>query len=406
MFKKFIIVISLSALLLTACTSQSTKSAANHLAKTPVSSPTATTVPGTLKWTYQIGDPSIHQQEIAFTNPVVANGLVYVAGPDGTHAINIADGSQKWFSSAGLFGCTITNGVAFLTNGVNDIYALNANDGSQKWVFHGKDNNTSQCIYWNGTLFTETGLHIEAINVTNGVSKWSYPTQGYINFQMANGVIYGRFIPYGTNTIHVFAIDAATGAQKWEKLLSLDRYCEPIAYVGADTMYLGLIGNLIALNVTDGTQKWTFSGSSGEYVVPHTEISSLALITSSKNTYALNASNGQQIWSKEGNFRDSNGVTYVETTSDWQAINTKDGSLGQVIHKPSSLTSIQEVTITNDYAYYFENGTVRTIGAFNTKDGTIRWSHPIKEILVGPPQLVDGVVYAMENEGTLYAFTA
>jgi outer membrane protein assembly factor BamB len=260
MLKKFIIVAGLSALLLTGCTSQSTKSTNNHLAKTPVSSPTATTVPGTLKWTYQIGDPSIHQQYVAFTNPVVENRLVYVAGPDGTHAINTVDGSQKWASPASLFEGTIVDGIAFLPlnadGGVSDIYALSATDGTQKWKFH-EDEWVTHSIYWNAMLFTECALHITAINVSDGTIKWSYPTQGYSNFQIVNGIIYGMFTPYPTNTLHVFAIDAITGNKIWETLL--DNVDHPLtSFISRNAMYIGSYGKVLALNVANGTKKWIF----------------------------------------------------------------------------------------------------------------------------------------------------
>jgi outer membrane protein assembly factor BamB len=202
----------------------------------------------------------------AGTEPVYANGLVYVAGDLSMNAYNPVTGAQVWSTSLDgavrsaqavsdgrLFVATEGNypskpKINFLalnastgallwrrdvgsTAGINQaspvatsetvyqcsgdtLYAMWAKGGGVRWTESGACDADSTPALANGVLYLASDISsdVYAIDASTGAVEWSAQGTGSINAApaVANGVVY---VPMEANT--VAAYDASTGAPLW-----------------------------------------------------------------------------------------------------------------------------------------------------------------------------------------------
>jgi len=185
------------------------------------------------------------------TAPVAASGLVWVAGSDGTvRAIDAASGKEKWKAYTGgdvKYSPSIADGRAFVGSGDGWIYCYEAASGTLLWRFRAAPAERKVPLY--GTL-SSTWPVGSGVLVHDGVA---YAAAGNANLD-------------GT---HVVALDAATGAIRWQNNTSghLEGEKSGAGVQGHLLLHEGAIwmaaGNLVPLaryDLKDGT----FSRAAGQ----------------------------------------------------------------------------------------------------------------------------------------------
>lgn len=310
----------------------------------------------------------------------VAVTVTYVNNTTESGSLIVTVGNYKWNSVdlnfGGLTGYVKTSNPVFSPDGktmyiptstpAGHLFAIDVVSGEFKWVFA-----ISQITYGGGALVAPDGTiyqcvrnatinNVYAIN-PNGTQKWAVKLDAAIGAfpaLSADGVLYCL-----TNKSTLYALDASSGAIKWQQ--SLDGATgSAVAIDKAGNVYAGTSaaiysfkpnkeqnwkleevnvteqatfalkdqvlyatlknGGLVAVDMTNGTKKWTYPTTKGDAYFPIADKNGNVYFTEkgSQTVHAVNAS-GSKIWEKNvgnnlnysGGALSTDGILYIGTQS-------------------------------------------------------------------------------------------
>lgn len=310
----------------------------------------------------------------------VAVTVTYVNNTTESGSLTVTVGNYKWNSVdlnfGGLTGYVKTSSPVFSPDGktmyiptstpAGHLFAIDVVSGEFKWVFA-----ISQITYGGGALVAPDGTiyqcvrnatinNVYAIN-PNGTQKWAVKLDAAIGAfpaLSADGVLYCL-----TNKSTLYALDASSGAIKWQQ--SLDGATgSAVAIDKAGNVYAGTSaaiysfkpnkeqnwkleevnvteqatfalkdqvlyatlknGGLVAVDMTNGTKKWTYPTTKGDAYFPIADKNGNVYFTEkgSQTVHAVNAS-GSKIWEKNvgnnlnysGGALSTDGILYIGTQS-------------------------------------------------------------------------------------------
>lgn len=310
----------------------------------------------------------------------VAVTVTYVNNTTESGSLTVTVGNYKWnsvdFNFGGLTGYVKTSNPVFSPDGktmyiptstpAGHLFAIDVVSGEFKWVFA-----ISQITYGGGALVAPDGTiyqcvrnatinNVYAIN-PNGTQKWAVKLDAAIGAfpaLSADGVLYCL-----TNKSTLYALDASSGAIKWQQ--SLDGATgSAVAIDKAGNVYAGTSaaiysfkpnkeqnwkleevnvteqatfalkdqvlyatlknGGLVAVDMTNGTKKWTYPTTKGDAYFPIADKNGNVYFTEkgSQTVHAVNAS-GSKIWEKNvgnnlnysGGALSTDGILYIGTQS-------------------------------------------------------------------------------------------
>ena len=337
-----------------------------------------------VSWDFGDGTTSGENNPVhAFTTTgtyTVAVTVTYVNNTTESGSLTVTVGNYKWNSVdlnfGGLTGYVKTSNPVFSPDGktmyiptstpAGHLFAIDVVSGEFKWVFA-----ISQITYGGGALVAPDGTiyqcvrnatinNVYAIN-PNGTQKWAIKLDAAIGAfpaLSADGVLYCL-----TNKSTLYALDASSGAIKWQQ--SLDGATgSAVAIDKAGNVYAGTSaaiysfksnkeqnwkleevnvteqatfalkdqvlyatlknGGLVAVDMTDGTKKWTYPTTKGDAYFPIADKNGNVYFTEkgSQTVHAVNAS-GSKIWEKNvgnnlnysGGALSTDGILYIGTQS-------------------------------------------------------------------------------------------
>lgn len=337
-----------------------------------------------VSWDFGDGTTSGENNPVhAFTTTgtyTVAVTVTYVNNTTESGSLTVTVGNYKWNSVdlnfGGLTGYVKTSNPAFSPDGktmyiptstpAGHLFAIDVVSGEFKWVFA-----ISQITYGGGALVAPDGTiyqcvrnatinNVYAIN-PNGTQKWAVKLDAAIGAfpaLSADGVLYCL-----TNKSTLYALDASSGAIKWQQ--SLDGATgSAVAIDKAGNVYAGTSaaiysfksnkeqnwkleevnvteqatfalkdqvlyatlknGGLVAVDMTNGTKKWTYPTTKGDAYFPIADKNGNVYFTEkgSQTVHAVNAS-GSKIWEKNvgnnlnysGGALSTDGILYIGTQS-------------------------------------------------------------------------------------------
>lgn len=310
----------------------------------------------------------------------VAVTVTYVNNTTESGSLTVTVGNYKWNSVdlnfGGLTGYVKTSNPVFSPDGktmyiptstpAGHLFAIDVVSGEFKWVFA-----ISQITYGGGALVAPDGTiyqcvrnatinNVYAIN-PNGTQKWAVKLDAAIGAfpaLSADGVLYCL-----TNKSTLYALDASSGAIKWQQ--SLDGATgSAVAIDKAGNVYAGTSaaiysfkpnkeqnwkleevnvteqatfalkdqvlyatlknGGLVAVDMTNGTKKWTYPTTKGDAYFPIADKNGNVYFTEkgSQTVHAVNDS-GSKIWEKNvgnnlnysGGALSTDGILYIGTQS-------------------------------------------------------------------------------------------
>ncbi len=287
------------------------------------------------------------------TQPVVANGVVYVAARTGKmYALDAATGARRWTYDTHLnavkcmgepgqknYSCSFTpeptvaveNGVIYGTI-QNEIYALDAENGSKLWAISLDTGQmvAGKLVFSNGTFYTLSSngttdprpRSLYAFDAKTGVQQWV--TNRFTSPSSYDPEVVGQVVYLSSQDGTVWAFNRKNGSALWHTSLGAPAYFLPAVndstiYFQTDKQGPSQVGQhtpvtttLIALNASDGAVRWrmridrngwagdVLSISSGVIYVLTEVVSNIMDVHPTFHLFldAYNASDGQRLWSK------------------------------------------------------------------------------------------------------------
>jgi len=381
----------------------------------------------------------------------VSDGTIFAtnSGLGMVYAIDAATGQLLWTRAAsaeGFFYVTVVDSTVIIEDHSADLFSVvDAATGYTIWDFYGAWSLVDDVVYAgsNGTIY--------AIDVTTGDSFWSisvdpdvYYTAGkdtlYVRdreagllsaFDAATGQLRwatamgGRIAPKASadETVYIrgadadlYALDKTTGEQRWVAPVDLDesddysvRLVDDAVYIHADRLY--------AIDAETGQQRWNSAIGADYnntrivdgtvYAVQRAEAGTVATPTleeAPRTLYALDAVSGEERWA----FAAGNGFAHIEQITDELIYVTNgddtlfaiDRSTGEPRWSYPASYPIEFEPLDEGVVYLGSGDTVYAVDAVS---GEPYWTFPAKSTLSWPLDVLDGVVYATTEDGTLYA---
>jgi len=167
----------------------------------------------------------------------------------------------------------VANGIIYIGSGYNSVYALNATNGIQLWSYPtGSGIDSSPAVVDDVVFIGSTDHNLYALNATNGAKLWSFTAQYQIDTSAAvdNDVVYvgsgqGGIAKIGPpqwlttfSNGTFYALNASTGAEIWG--FTADSMFSSSPAVVGSTVYIGsFAGTIYALNTTNGNELWHYT---------------------------------------------------------------------------------------------------------------------------------------------------
>jgi eukaryotic-like serine/threonine-protein kinase len=260
------------------------------------------------------------------------------------------------------------------------------------------------------------------VYVTKGVrqltgSRWSFKTN---DPETSTPAVHGSIVYYQSRKL--YAVDASTGTEKWDRSLGIDGAISSPAVAG-DTVYIGGLEELYALSAETGDTKWTFLAEhkSDNFLQDPIVVDGTVYFGGegnvSSNFYALDSTTGQEKWKVKLSGTTGSvttvydGIVYIGTynlddlTDTYlYALDSKTGQERWKFKAPAKSRGIAgAVAVTGGVAYVstYADGLL----ALDAKSGQEKWRYETGSSLGHAPAVAYETVYVREH-GILYAVDA
>lgn len=365
----------------------------------------------------------ILNKALSSTNPLIANGYVYVLTnytgmwePDKLPSINLtclreSDLSIQWqfplprkvhYGSWSSPAVDLDSDTVFVSSDFQH-FAINATSGKERWNYTSKDVNVNggPSIGGGNVYFSDwgdggVGGDYYSLNKTTKVVNWIFNNTRTLNYDMAyaqgspaydstDDSVYVTGWTYsganGTGSRGYLYKVNSTGYEVWSVISDITMNFCGSAAVGSDTVYVASYNfsgwsKLYAYNKTDGSLRWSnwTEDTDGTPALANGLVytSGGTIGYSTPGVRAFNASTGVLVWS-----------------------NTSAGYGGWT----------DSVSVANGYAFagreYPEFGSYTGFAAFNATTGIISWYHPKGGSTAG---IANSKAYTIGYDGYLYRF--
>ncbi|OCA81484.1 hypothetical protein A8F94_21640 [Bacillus sp. FJAT-27225] len=261
-------------------------------------------------WEYSLAGKG----DILFSTPAAANGKVVLITDRGwVIALDSKSGKEQWeirLGSNNRSSPTVEGNIVYLSGGQDGkIYALDLKTGAIQWTSNvGAMAIYESPVYHDGTLFVSSDLtnnaHLSALNARTGEKLWSVklgaPT--YFGPSIGNGLIYVG--SYDNQTIRALKIE--DGTEVWKKTISKEGIASKPVFDNGVLYFNGInfdtsTGTLYAVDAATGAEKWKVEGvgdtQAGSPIVYETMVISGS--ASQPNLRAFDKQTGEELWSNK-----------------------------------------------------------------------------------------------------------
>lgn len=251
------------------------------------------------------------------SRPVVAGGRVFVYAPDGTvTALSLANGNRVWSTKlkpegendpASGGGVAFAGGRVFAATGYGTVSALAADSGKVLWTRELDTPPRSAPTAAAGKVFVVSQQNeVFALNQDDGELAFSYigipETAGLLS--AASPAVAGKTVVVPTSAGEVVALDIDEGTVKWTD--SVTRSVRTLAISGladvsgspviaGDTVYAtGVAGRTIAVSLATGERLW--QADIGSASTPVVSGDAVFLVDLDRRMVALDRKDGTLLW--------------------------------------------------------------------------------------------------------------
>lgn len=276
---------------------------------------------GSILWRFQTGS-------YISASPVLVDGTLYTHSHDGTlYALNPETGTELWRFATEYVdppALWVDDEIVYLHR--NSVIALDSTTGIQLWRTEYPSNDGSSVTFVDGALyFSSADNSVYALEGNTATERWRFLTGIEVtSVKEVDGTVYAA----GNGAVH--AIDAETGAQRWQIDVQVaDEYAPPPVPVILDgILFISGDDNVIAVDAATGSERWRLSVLGWV----HSAEDGTVFINDYGYAfaYSVDAATGSELWrSDEGEYFSTvaNGTAYIETSNaEVYAVDTATGS--------------------------------------------------------------------------------
>ncbi len=294
------------------------------------------------------------------SSPAVSGDRVYVASTDGRlYAIDRTTGTERWqFASKGPIASSpaVHGDLVYVSSVDGNVYAVDAATGKQRWAFATKGERR----------FTAPGIH-------GAIPRTERMPDPYDVF-LSSPTVAGNTVYIGSGDQHVYALDAVTGALKWQFATGDVIHASPAVANGL--VYIGSWDrNLYALDAATGRERWRYTTGNDTTIYNQIGIASSAAV----------AGGLVFVGGRDGHFHVVDANTGVLK---W----THDNHGGWTIGSPA----------VRDRIVYFATSDGRRFKALDAATGVVKFDLANKAISFSSPALAGDIVYYGTSDGWLH----
>ena len=312
---------------------------------------------------------------------------------------------------------TVADGILYMeSNSSNSLYALRPSDGSLLWKYPA----SRLWAVEHGMVYVEGGNDsFYALRASDGTVRWQYNMSKDVSsvVTVVDGLVYFT----SSNNLTLYTLRASDGRRLWQQKFDVDHYPATVLAANGITYVGDEYSSITAYRESDGSQLWRYEtgGTPGGYPLSVT-LGNGRVYASSDQTTALRASDGAVLWhfSGRGLVVEGNGLVYVSAENLYQldALRPSDGAV--LWHRDFLNSLSYTLTLVNGVIYAGPNGGSLGLGinrtsvdtyrdhlyALKGEDGALLWDQPLED---GRAMLSvsDGMVFALSPD-TLDAWQA
>ncbi len=312
----------------------------------------------------------------------------------------------KWASLTGnkvISSPAVDNGMVYVGSNDNKLRAFNI--ATRKLVWFGDTGGpvvSSPAVGGQLVYVGSSDGFLYAFNANTGLLMWRTFTGGAVTSSPAigTGVVY-----VGSASGRVFALDALSGRIVWTSVLGFSITSSPTLTRSA--LYVNSGGSLYALNITDGLQLWHMTGNFTGTVTVYR--SSLFASTATGELIAINLTKHVTLWFKltSGPIASSpavdgaHGIVYVGSND--KRLYAFSATTGAILWSTATGAAVtSSPSVANGVVYV--GSLDKRVYALDAATGKILWSFLTGGAVESSPAIADGQVYVGSDDMKLYAF--
>lgn len=250
------------------------------------------------------------------SSPAVRDGVAYVVGGDGrVLAIDVASGATRWTSSEGAYvGSPAIEGDRILTLGADGSISALDTSGTVAWSTASDLEELSAPLVLGDTVVSGgTGGAIRGFDVASGTERWSVQTGDELPRAAAGA---GTIAFIGSHDGSLYAIDATDGSSVWTTDVGAVHFATPAVRDGS--VYAMATGpdwvHLLAIDAATGEERWRFTPPDGRGMHSPSADAARVYISSDEHVYALSPADGTIVWEHERQGWNGAGLTVTPDT--------------------------------------------------------------------------------------------
>ncbi|UPV99661.1 PQQ-like beta-propeller repeat protein [Halorussus gelatinilyticus] len=345
-------------------------------------------------------------------------------------ALGATDGTPRWTSALpaaparrprvrdGEVYCVAGRSNGF--HGVDHRLLRFGTDGTERWRTDGIDQFLDLLAVGGGRAYLGTcddalgldGQRLFAVGRSGGDARWSVETGDAFGGRYLDGSLL-----VGLGGRAVARHDAATGERQWQKRVEGVRSSDGSFVVADDAVLAGGPpdgdGRLAALDLADGSQRWTYAEGGGRAFVPSGAALAGDTVVGTEydgRVFALTVGDGRERWATDldGETRRApvvaDGTVFVggyrsNAADVIHALDAETGAKRWRADVPGFSGGIHPTGET----VVVRAGDGRAVRSLDAADGSVRWSFEASEPL-SAPVVGDGGVYAASESGIVRKF--
>ncbi|MFJ2186671.1 PQQ-binding-like beta-propeller repeat protein [Kitasatospora sp. NPDC087861] len=315
------------------------------------------------------GERRYKTRDVAWALAVDA-GRVHAADGPHLYTVDVADGTERWRTSLdgwvyslsaadGVLCCGIRGGGVQLRSAANGAELWRADDAQQDY-----ENPQSGPVLVAGSAYYYGAGRLRCIDPRGAGLRWSFP----VGEDVPSHPVERGGVLYVTAGTRVYALDAASGVERWRFEAPVVLFTPPV--LDADAVYVAdYLGTVYALDAGTGRDRWRGVTGSRQGAEPVVVGDGMVLVGSGEVLYAFEAASGRERW--------------------------RYTARGEIVGSPAVADGLVHLG-SRDHSLH----------TLDLASGQLRWELGTKGELTGSPVAVGGRVFVGSKDRCVYALDA